>query len=93
MGKLQYLATVMRPDIAFAVNKLAAYTANPSLTHYMAAKHILRYPKGTMDLKLTYRETSDTNIFYGYTDAAYANTDNLKSTSGYVFLAGNAAIT
>ena len=54
IGKLQYLATATRPDIAFAVNKLAVYTANLSLTHYMAAKRILRYLKGTMDLKLTY---------------------------------------
>jgi hypothetical protein len=73
IGKLQYLATATRPDIAFAVNRLAAYTANPSLTHY--------------------RNTLDSNIFYGYSDAAYANADDLKSTSGYVFLAGGAAIT
>jgi hypothetical protein len=38
IGKLQYLVTATRPDIAFAVNWLAAYTANPSLIHYMAAK-------------------------------------------------------
>jgi hypothetical protein len=93
IGKLQYLATATRPDIAFAVNRLAAYTANPSLTHYTAAKRILRYLKGTINLGLTYRDTPDSNIFYGYSDAAYANADDLKSTSGYVFLAGEAAIT
>ena len=38
IGKLQYLTTATRPDIAFAVNQLAAYTANPSLIHYTAAK-------------------------------------------------------
>lgn len=31
--------------------------------------------------------------FMGYSDAAYANTDDYKSTSGYVFLAGGGAIT
>jgi hypothetical protein len=54
IGKLQYLATATRPDIAFAVNRLAAYTANPSLIHYTAAKRILRYLKGTINLGLTY---------------------------------------
>jgi len=32
---------------AYAVNRLAAYTANPSLEHYGAAKRLLRYIKGT----------------------------------------------
>lgn len=36
---------------------------------------------------------NDANLFYGYADAAYANTDDYKSTSGYVFLAGDGAIT
>ena len=93
IGKLQYLATVTRPDIAFAMNRLAAYTTNPSLTHYIAAKCILRYLKGTINLGLTYRDTPDSNVFYGYSDAMYANADSYKSTTGYVFLAGDAAIT
>ena len=46
-----------------------------------------------MELGLTYRDTPDSNIFYGYSNATYANADNFKSTSGYVFLAGEAAIT
>ena len=33
IGSLQYLATAMRPDIAFAVNRLSAFTANPSLAY------------------------------------------------------------
>jgi hypothetical protein len=44
MGKLQYLATATRPDIAFAVNRLAAYTANPNMSHYTAAIEIPQNP-------------------------------------------------
>jgi len=33
------------------------------------------------------------DFFYRYVDASYRNTDNRKSISGYVFLAGNGAIT
>jgi len=38
IGSLQYLAVATRPDIAYADNHLAAYTANPSIEHYRAAK-------------------------------------------------------
>ena len=38
IGSLQYLATATCPDIAYAVNRLASYTANPSLAHYSMAK-------------------------------------------------------
>ena len=38
LGELQYVANSTRPDIAFAVNRLASYTANPSLQHITAVK-------------------------------------------------------
>jgi hypothetical protein len=49
------------------------------------------------NLGITYMKfsdgTEDGNLFHGYADAAYANADDLKSTSGYVFLAAGGAIT
>jgi len=47
LRELQYIANTMRPDISYAVNRLALYTANPSLQHNMAIKRILRYLSGT----------------------------------------------
>jgi hypothetical protein len=38
------------------------------------------------------QELQNTNLFYGYADAAYADTDDYKSTSGYVFLVGGAVM-
>jgi hypothetical protein len=38
LRELQFLANATRPDIAHAVNRLAAYTANPSLQHMGALK-------------------------------------------------------
>jgi hypothetical protein len=38
LGELQYLANCTRPDILFTMNRLAAYTANPSLQHITALK-------------------------------------------------------
>jgi len=95
LGELQFLANSTRPDIAFAVNRLASYTANPSLQHYAAAKRILRYLAGTKDHGITYSKSAanTNNSFYGFADAAFANHDDHKSTSGYVFLASGGAIT
>ena len=99
LGELQFLTNATRPDIAYAVNRLSAYTANPSLQHVGAVKRILRYLKGTKKMAIKYSAKSDktpqenTNLLHGYADAAYANTDDYKSTSGYVFIAGGGAIT
>jgi transposase InsO family protein len=99
LGELQFLTNATRPDIAYAVNKLSAYTANPSLQHVGAAKRILRYLKGTKKLAIKYSAKIDdipkenSNLFYGYADAAYGNSDDYKSTSGYVFIVGGGAIT
>jgi hypothetical protein len=33
LDELQFIANVMRPNIAYAINQLASYTANPSMQH------------------------------------------------------------
>ena len=94
LGELQFIANATRPDIAYAVNRLASYTANPSLQHVGALKRILRYLKGTKDLGIVYKALPlEPNFFYRYADASYGNGDDRRSISGYVFLAGNGAIT
>ena len=97
LGELQYIANATRPDIAFAVNRLASYTANPTLEHQGALKRILRYLAGMKTHGITYSalpiKGCGANLFQGYSDAAYANADNGRSTSGYVFTVGGGAIT
>ena len=96
LGSLQFIANSTRPDISYAVNRLATYTANPGLQHHGAIKRIHRYLAGTKTLGITYKKSQDgtgaDNLFHGYADAAYANADDLKSMTGYVFLAGGGAI-
>ena len=94
LGKLQYIAIATCLDISYVVNRLASYTANPSLQHHTALKQILQYLSGTRSYGITYKAVEDQpDFFHGYADAAYANADDYKSTSGYVFLAGEGAIT
>ena len=57
-------------------------------------KRILQYLSGTRSYGITYKAVEDwPDFFHGYADAAYANADDYRLTSGYVFLAGEGAIT
>ena len=94
LGELQFIANAMRPDIAYAVNRLASYTANLSLQHVGVLKRILRYLSGTRTHGIVYKALpQEPNFFFRYADASCGNADNRRSISGYVFLAGNGAIT
>jgi protein associated with RNAse G/E len=53
IGSLMYL-TNTRPDICFAVNILSQYLVEPKRGHLVAAKHVMRYLKGTLDYGLCY---------------------------------------
>jgi hypothetical protein len=48
VGSLMYL-TNTRPDICFVVNTLSRHLEQPRQVHLVAAKHVLRYLKGTLD--------------------------------------------
>jgi hypothetical protein len=62
------------------------------LDHIRLAKYILRYLKGTSDLKILYNGGGG-NGLYGYSDSSWANDhDDLHSTSGFVFLLADSAI-
>ena len=95
-GCLQFISNSTQLDISYAVNKLATYTTNPGLQHHSAIKRILRYLAGMETLGITYHNTpdeTDNNLFHGYADAIFANTDNHKSTTGYIFLGSGGAVT
>ncbi len=50
LGKLQFLATHTRLDIALLVNYCARYQAAPERIHYKLVQRIIRYLKGTVEL-------------------------------------------
>jgi hypothetical protein len=84
VGSLNYLAQSTRPDIAFAAHRLSCFVTNPSKTHYIAAKRVMRYLKGTRDTELVYRHDKNGIRLTAVTDADWAgNSDNSRSTSGF----------
>ena len=92
VGSLQYLSTMTRTDITFAVSNVAKYCSKPTKEHWIAVKRIMRYLKGTHNLGLTYKK-SDSNSCVGFSDSDWAgDLDDSKSTSGYIFQVGGTAI-
>lgn len=53
------MANWSRPDISFIVGKLSTYNDCPKEVHWKAAIHVLGYPKGTVDVALTYGKGED----------------------------------
>ena len=60
-----------RPDICFAMNTLNQFLVEPRRVHLVAAKHVMRYLKGTMDYGLSYDGDHDFTLS-GYIDADWA---------------------
>jgi hypothetical protein len=91
IGSLMYL-TNTRPDICFAVNTLGQFLVEPRRVHLVAAKHVMRYLKGTIDYGLNYDGYHDFTLS-GYIDANWAGSvSNRKSTSRCCFSLGSAMI-
>jgi hypothetical protein len=89
IGSLMYL-TNTRPDICFAVNTFSQYLVEPRRVHLVAAKHVMRYLKGTLDYGLCYTGDHDFRLF-GYADSDWAKSAfDRKSTSGCCFSLGSA---
>ena len=90
IGELIYLSINTRPDVSYVVNMLAQYNVSPEAHHYVAAKRVLRYLSGTIDLQLHYGGDHANGSLRAYTDASWANAVGQCSISGYVwFYAGS----
>lgn len=71
-------------DIAFAVNDVSRFNSNFGKTHWTAVKRIFQYLKGTMDWKLRYDKTGNSQLIgFSYADWA-SDVDKRHSCTGYV---------
>jgi hypothetical protein len=88
IGSLMYLMNT-RPDICFVVKTLSRYLVEPRCAHLVAAKHVMRYLKGTLDFGLCYNKDQDFRLI-GYTNLDWAGSvSNRKSTLGCCFSLGS----
>lgn len=92
VGCLLYLAIGTQPDIAYPVQQLSQFLDNYSFLHWHAAIRVVRYLKGTKDLKLHLGGNNEVNIL-GYMDSDWANClDTRHSIGGYTFNLGSGTI-
>lgn len=78
VGKLMYLVTTTRPDLAYAVRELAKYMSNYGAEHWKVAKHVLRYLQGTRSQGLIFGNV-DEPYPRSFTDADWASSIDLKT--------------
>ena len=93
IGLLNWLAISTRPDISTVVNLLAKYMSKPSIGHIHAAKHVIKYLKGTRDMGITYTTTPQMSLtsyvkfptedkkFFSLTDANWGPQDQSTKSS------------
>jgi len=86
-----YAMVGTRPDLAFAQSLVSQFMTNPGPQHWMAVKRIMRYLKGTWNVRL--RLGGQGLHLVGLCDADWAgDVQDRRSTTGYVFMLGQGAI-
>ena len=85
--------TITQSDLNYPVGLISQFMARPIEEHLQCAQRVLRYVNGTKDRGLPYRIGTAEQLV-GYTDADWAgNVGDRRSTSGFTFSLGRAAIT
>jgi hypothetical protein len=93
VGSLLYAAVWTRPDLGFAVQSLTRHFNAVGPEHLAAAKRVLRYVQGTLDLSIRYGGDGESEVVHrgaeleGYCDSDWAgDRDTRRSTTAYVFM-------
>jgi hypothetical protein len=76
IGSLLYIMLGTRPDIAFAVTKLAQQSSNPTIDHLSKAKHILAYLNSTRNYTLDYDGKSSLGLV-AFVDLDWGSNPNI----------------
>jgi hypothetical protein len=84
IGSLMYL-TNTRLDICFAVNTLSQYMVEPKHVYLIAAKHVMRYLKGTIEYGIKYDADCEFRL-QGYSDSDWGGSVTDRKSTSDVFL-------
>ena len=77
VGNLMYAMLCTRPNICYAVGIVSRYQSNPGLDHWIAVKHILKYPRRMRNHMLVYSGGDLNHI--GYTESDFQSDKDVKS--------------
>ena len=92
MGHLLFLSICTRLDISYTVNRLTQHNSEPRADHLAAAKRVLRYLRGTVDLCLHYKATDAPLSLAAYSDSDWAGLQDRISVSGHCWFYGDCLI-
>jgi hypothetical protein len=94
VGSFNYLSIGTRPDIAFAVGRLATVLDCYHPEHWDAAVRVVKYLKGTRLLSLELGGMNPIRpVTVAFTDSDYANCpDSSRSVGGYCFTFGSGMV-
>ena len=88
VGSLNYLTTT-RLDIDYAVSILSQFMAKPHESHWINAKRVLIYLKGTINFGIEYNNNCNVELTTNSDSNWAINLDDRKSTARYVFNIGS----
>jgi Reverse transcriptase (RNA-dependent DNA polymerase) len=91
VGSQMYAMLCTRPDLAYAIQQLLQFNANPANAHLQAAKRGFRYLQGSQTTGLVFNGNI-TDRIQCCCDADYAADDDRKSISGNLFTLAGAPI-
>lgn len=88
VGSIMYSMVGTRPDLTYVVGVIRRFMSRHVHEHWQAVKWVLRYARGTVDTKLSFKSKGDF-VVRGYCDSDYAgDLVGRKSTTGMVFTVG-----
>jgi hypothetical protein len=92
VGALLFLSVCTRPDISFAVGKLAKFVSKPEPEHWKAAIELTKYLKGSREIGISLGGSTGNQLF-GYADSDWgSDIDDRISVSGGIIYWGSSVI-
>ena len=89
---VEYFATIIQPDITYAIFYLGKFNHNSYLTHQTTIKHLLCYLKETSNYKLI-KGSDNPKLFQTYSDVLHGGCKKSShSIDGYIIIAYGGAI-
>jgi len=90
VGSIGYMMNCTRPNLAYALGKVAQFVSNPTEKHLATVKQIFRYIKGSLNTKLCISlKNPQGDRVLAFFDFSWADDiEDKRSTFGYVVLFG-----
>ncbi|MBW0494052.1 hypothetical protein O181_033767 [Austropuccinia psidii MF-1] len=92
IGSINYLSTATRPNLSFVVSTLSQYLEKPGINHWKAFLHVLKYLKGSQELRLIYVKNQNNGIEVN-SDSCWAKyRATRRSVKGYLAKFNNCTV-